>query len=437
MKKTWIAIAGCFALLLLSFGCIAQPGGGAQAGSGWAAGWGWEAMVGLACAAVLFLLALGYMAASLLMDDKMKAWVSKEVGQVFYSVLIILVVIAGIGAMNEALRILIINTGTTGWQNYTSQSVCCVPPLDPNVPSCLRLPTRPCHFEVAFDYLQLMYESLRSNLLSYFVNHYFNYFLSNLNIGASLRLLIHLGGASVRPLAGLAMGSDFFSILFDTAIKNMMLVRLQQIFIDFFLAGFFPIMLSIGLVLRIFYFTRKLGGTLIALSLCIYFVLPMFYVLSSSIFFHFVGGWDPGARSVNIGMSYNQTDPNNRLPFAQNGFQFESSNYTRYDASNETLNVMDVCGTSSQTETEASTGPLTTFKGAWKSVQGGGWYQTLKSFFTTTAFSKEGPIATLAAIMVFTLLIPFLGIMTTLAAYKVISPMIGGDVEIALLSRLI
>ena len=49
----------------------------------------------------------------------------------------------------------------------------------------------------------------------------------------------------------------------------------------------------------------------------------------------------------------------------------------------------------------------------------------------------DGPIAHLALLMVFTLFIPFLALMTTLAAFKVLSPLLGGDVEISLLSRLI
>jgi hypothetical protein len=39
--------------------------------------------------------------------------------------------------------------------------------------------------------------------------------------------------------------------------------------------------------------------------------------------------------------------------------------------------------------------------------------------------------------MVFTLVTPFLALMTMLASFKYFSPLIGGDVEISLLSRLI
>ena len=39
--------------------------------------------------------------------------------------------------------------------------------------------------------------------------------------------------------------------------------------------------------------------------------------------------------------------------------------------------------------------------------------------------------------LVFTLVAPFLGLMTALAAFKAFSPLLGGDVEISIISRLL
>jgi hypothetical protein len=55
----------------------------------------------------------------------------------------------------------------------------------------------------------------------------------------------------------------------------------------------------------------------------------------------------------------------------------------------------------------------------------------------TGGFGPKGPVGTLATLLVLTLVSPFLAFMTLLAAVKVFSPMIGGDVEISVLSRLI
>ena len=76
-------------------------------------------------------------------------------------------------------------------------------------------------------------------------------------------------------------------------------------------------------------------------------------------------------------------------------------------------------------------------RGRWDFLEGGAWYSQFLGFITGGAFEEDGPIAHLALLMVFTLFIPFLALMTSLAAFKVLSPLLGGDVEISLLSRLI
>jgi hypothetical protein len=79
-------------------------------------------------------------------------------------------------------------------------------------------------------------------------------------------------------------------------------------------------------------------------------------------------------------------------------------------------------------------------RGTWNNVKGSGWTNMWKdaaSAVSMQVFDENGPIGTLAAIMIFTLVFPFLGLMTALATYKVISPMIGGDVELSVISRLL
>jgi len=84
------------------------------------------------------------------------------------------------------------------------------------------------------------------------------------------------------------------------------------------------------------------------------------------------------------------------------------------------------------------------FKDNWDVMEGTTWYKNYADMLSPasggalgTAFARNGPIGSLATVMVYTLLVPFLALMTTLASVKVVSPMIGGDVEISLLSRII
>ena len=433
-----LATFGAIALLLmLSFGCV-------SAGSAWGSGgvWlpGWSTLVVYALGIAFLLYTIGYMAAIFLGDDNMKAWVRKEVGQAFYSMLIILIVVGLVGALDAILKSVIIASGNSNWQNYVQNTVCC----QAGAPSCIRNIALPCHVEMAQDYLQMMYEAQRTTALSFFTNHYFTSFFSSLNIGIGTRVMVHLGGVNVRPFAGMALGSDFFSILFDLTIKNMMLTRLQQLFLEYIVVGFFPALLSIGLVMRIFYFTRKLGGTLIALALCMYYVYPLFYVLSDSIFFEFTGGWIALPSEANPGLTVNNPT-GATLPYMNGQITVGDTNENVFQEGR--IKIADFCMENGQPtatpEEQASwAAAFANFQNNWESVRSGGQLLYLQNFLKvaggpSSAFAPDGPMGNVASLMIYTLIIPFLGLMVTLAAFKTVSPLLGGDVELAIISRLI
>ena len=224
-----------------------------------------------------------------------------------------------------------------------------------------------------------------------------------------------------------------------------MLTRLQQVFLDYFVVGFFPALLSIGLVMRIFYFTRKLGGTLIALALCIYYVYPMFYVLADSIFFEFTGGWTTATGPANVGLTAID-NTGATLPYLNGQIALGSSTENMFTGAR--TKIADFCqmenGQYAFTQQDESdwASSFTNFKGNWDSVRSGGEIKWLMNFFEVTtgpsnAFAPDGPMGSVAALMIYTLLIPFLGLMVALSAFKTISPLLGGDVELALISRLI
>jgi hypothetical protein len=525
------ALAACALLLLLSFGCAGSGGGTPRVF--WV--WGWENLAGVALAVVLLLLALGYMAATLLGDDKLKAWVRKEMGQAFYSVLILVVAVALVGTLDQWLRTLSIGGGLASgsWQSYVSSTVCC----DPSSGSCVG-PVRsmPCHIALATDYLQLLYETGRMNALAALVNYQVYAFISNMNIGVATLAFGVQAGLHFNPFAGLAAAGDYFSLLFDLAVKTMMLARAQQIFLEFVSYPMFGVMLSIGLVLRILYFTRKLGGLLVAIALVMYIIFPMFYVVSDAILWGFTNGWHP------FGIDYDSatylapfSDP--LTPATQTTFiptdQAESVFNPSRQVNIDICNVGGAAGTGSCSGTPTVTcgsyrttiqcggpygmcasgaprycqtvdsGPIDcgngnfestydcggtipactsisnqtscfsvpgcswtvtggggggsggaqgqadrtdaqlvrdNFRSRWDQIEGTAWggeFGDLLATGTGNAFDKQGPIGSLATLMVFTLVTPFLALMTSLAAIKVFSPLIGGDVEISVLSRII
>ncbi len=59
-----------------------------------------------------------------------------------------------------------------------------------------------------------------------------------------------------------------------------------------------PVLLPIGIVLRTFYFTRKLGGTIIAIAIGLFTVFPMTYLLDAQITSSYVGTINSGLSSA-------------------------------------------------------------------------------------------------------------------------------------------
>jgi hypothetical protein len=196
----------------------------------------------------------------------------------------------------------------------------------------------------------------------------------------------------------------------------------------------FPVFLSMGLILRMLYFTRKLGGLLIAISICAYVVFPMFYVVSSSILFDFLGGAQANWHA--FGLVYDQTQT--PLP----GQTVQNAAGSDQGTGNSPINI-DVCN---QNDPNSDQNSSTTLLGNdiaqnWNGYTHTGWFSQTTSFFSngvpSSGFGTSGPLAQMATIMIFALITPFLALMTTLASVKVISPLLGGDVEISVLSRLI
>ena len=425
MKNSTTIAFACVALLLALSGCTGASGGvsSSRFDSIWT-GWGWSGLAGIAFVLMGAVLALGYMAATLLNDEAMRAWVRKEAAQVFYSGLILIFTIALIGSLDYWLKTVSL-VGAPAWQGYVNNAVCCTPGT-----GCLSLigKNRPCHIALSLDYLQMMYETAKLNSISALMHYWFYAFFANLHVNASLDLLVWKPGFSFAPFAFLSMNSDYYMIIFDMTAKTMIFTRAQQYFIDMFQYAFFPVLLSMGLILRILHFTRKLGGLLVALSLAFYIVLPMFYVLSSAIMFGFMGGWTTAGPQP-FGNTFDQSTTT--LPMQPNPVDFAD----KQSAFSSRIDAMNVCGPSDPSYAQQQDNAIADLQGKWGMISGTGWRDKFSS--QGDYFAPDGPAGVLGFLMVFTLVIPFLALMTSLAAFKVLSPIIGGDVEISILSRLI
>lgn len=509
----------------------------------------WQVAVFTGIALAAMINAASWLWASFTGDEKLKAWVRREASQMVFSVIIALFCVALVTGpfLPELLKLSAQASGDANWQAYVFAR--CALPTGPGAQQM------PCHIALAMDYLDVLFkmgENLAQSTLSAYT------FLAFLQ-SASLEVKGMQDTSSIltfNPLIGLSLPVDTLAGVFDLTVKNMMAIRFQQFFIDMWQLAFFPFFLSIGLILRSVYFTRRLGGLFIALSLCFYIIFPMTYVLFHAVAFKLLdldyGTIDPakktnfntlnaiyldwamqggkldaegafqmqgtlddveegvaiynesGAIAINnvagvktirptekwftgkdaagtskeyvareLGgmtiVSFAMPTPGGQLSFDQNvgtGGSFDFGNRPKYldmdfrkkygdmndpawrsNPENATefgsKILVDICPSVAVSDAEKARRQeiIGTAQGYWlkRLYQGyaGGFYIMIDPIYEGGFLGRNGPLDNLAKLLVLSLIVPFIALMAALAGVKAFSPMIGGDVEIAGLTRLL
>ncbi|VVC03833.1 Uncharacterised protein [Candidatus Burarchaeum australiense] len=86
-------------------------------------------------------------------------------------------------------------------------------------------------------------------------------------------------GFSMRYAAGVDIFSDRDMQIADEAMRLAASLNAQQLFLQYLQASLIPLLLIAGVVLRAIFFTRKLGGLLIAIAIALFTVYPLTYLL--------------------------------------------------------------------------------------------------------------------------------------------------------------
>jgi hypothetical protein len=246
----------------------------------------WRQAIYISLALGVGIIAIAWMYASAVRDDKLIGWCKIELAQLAYSIIIIIAALALISSISSIVAAvsqisLADEAQARSWQAYVI--VRCTPALDP-------LYDRPCHIRLAEDYLQILASATTEQartVLSY------NSILSVISSsGVSFRGIPDPSGyLDVAPGAGLSIPLETLGFLFDLQNKMLITLRFQQFLLEFLHLAFFPLFLSLGLFFRMLYFTRRIGGLLIAIALGAYIVYPMMFVFFHGILFSFTGPW--------------------------------------------------------------------------------------------------------------------------------------------------
>ena len=87
-------------------------------------------------------------------------------------------------------------------------------------------------------------------------------------------------GTSTRWNAGESIRAERSGALFESASKLIVSIYAQKYFLDVVAFGIAPVFLLLGIVLRTFFFTRKLGGLLLAIAISLFIVYPLTFAFA-------------------------------------------------------------------------------------------------------------------------------------------------------------
>ncbi len=109
--------------------------------------------------------------------------------------------------------------------------------------------------------------------------------LSAIDIGAGIigSINIDIFGFSIGLSQAMMPFLSQMRYITDGVALAFFSVQLQGMVMSFIAAVAIPVLLPVGIVLRTFYFTRALGGTIIALVIGLYVVFPMTYLMDAQL----------------------------------------------------------------------------------------------------------------------------------------------------------
>ena len=339
---------------------------------------------GAALAIAALLLAITYMLSKLFALPEWEAFAKSEFGQLIFSafLFVMFVLISGIieeGTHSLASDILTktvaVGENVTYW-SYNSQAGTW---SETNNYRC----EYPCHIYLARGFLGTTYESYKNTFKEVSRAYVISKLYESLSIGNTAEIVLFSKfdiAYSVPVYAGRAIYDNSLEVTIKDLSRAMAIIKAQEVALVYATNLAFAFFIG-GLVLRVLWFTRKFGGLLIALAIGIYVFLPFIYVL----------GWYTVDKT---GIVFDLQDPDSQM--VSNAGQL---------------------GDTFLGETDVSA--------------------LFTAYDTEGRETKMGLLDVTGRAYIAAIFIPALAILSVIGFVRHFSPMIGGDPEIAGLSKLI
>jgi len=451
-------------------------------------GWFWFAAA--AFGIITALVAFVYMLGSLLMNDRMKTWAKMELTEMIYSAIILAMVIPGLTIVDSVVQgsLGVTNTGngpiisapnqgsssgslTTAWIPVSQTNALGITTKQPRpldicasgtealVPYLRNIPS--CHIKLGIWYMNEMFDEAKNYAFDIYISYIWSSLLAEFTINKEY-IFEKSGFFNFNPWRGFFTTSNTIkSLLFDWALKVMMLLKFQEVFMRFVAVAMFPVFYVMGALLRAFTFTRRLGGLLLAIAISLYFIFPAFYAFGAIVIIQLKLAATPVWVASNAYTVQSNPDPpignliytSGSIPMIGGALSAEGTKQSLAEmeglSESQFLANMEKGGADSNTPyipsfdlNDRSKAPSdqASYQQAWNMYSQ--WFtnasqKSRSDNFVTLAFTDGGFIDSLGRITFWSVFFALLSLIATIAGVRSLATTFGGDIEIAGLTRLI
>lgn len=462
--------------------------------------WGdWLWFAGVALTIVTVIVTLVYVLSELLLNEKMKTWAKMELVEILYSAIIIAMAIGGIQAVDSVVQgallmtngqmvsgtgnfqcdpasatsayILTTDYGAAGQRSYQCLDIC----GDTIAQNSLSVyhGIESCHMRLGIWYLREVFNEVKDFAFLVYIDYIKTSMIAEFTINIEF-LFEKAGFFTFTPWKGFyTMGNTIKELCFDWSMKIMTITKFQEVVLKFIATSLFPALFVIGVLLRTFTLTRRLGGLLLAMAICFYFIFPAFYSfgalvmldLKDKAYQDWVSVDNPAnpanldADPLNSPLDFPDPPIANTMyvggDFAMVGgsgtfstadaisslWEFEGKtpqeNYEAMEQGDSDY-IMDFDLNADVTATDEEKDEK--LKEAYESGQA--WFNAVSKESKVDqiidfAWEENGPIATLSRLTFWSVFFSLFSVIGTIAGIRSLSITFGGDIEIAGLTRLI
>lgn len=441
----------------------------------------WLPVAFIAMALTSALIALIWILSEVLQNDRMKGWAKMELVELFYSAIILSMAITGLPIIDQLIEGALIGSGggsgaVTTWVYYDvdgARQWVLTDICDNNNDIIGQAETsvyhgvESCHMRLGIWYLRELFDETKNFAFDIYVSYIFTSMIAEFTINIE-SLFEKAGFFTFTPWKGFfTMGNNIKGVVFDWAIKMMMIQKFQEVMLRFISVALFPALFVIGAVLRTFSLTRRLGGLLLAMAITLYFFYPAFYAFGAMVILGIKNdasvqaAWNAPDNPARNAID-NPNPPIANMMYAIGNFSMiggdgvfkiddahnslkeyqgmTSDNYFDYLERRDRGTNVRVDLSSTEYENVGEVEKEASYFAAWQ--KGQEWFTAVSKQnkfdpFISAAWKPNGPVDTMARITFWSVFFSLFSIIGTIAIIRSLSITFGGDIEIAGLTRLI